>query len=431
MLEPEITKLAIAVREAVARRRKANSIATQKRARVKRRDFNLKYRDDFGVARFEPERSEVEVWDWRDQESFQRSFLREFEELGALFGAVGSNASLLEDFVRAVSFASFHGLDDEELRARANALSHELEGRPLPVTVTAFIDGLSITESPLRVSDNIVLRRPTPDDVAEYVDLDEYGGFSFPLGLTWFWVVGEFTFDAVSTGAAQQEFLRTVEALRLFRVGGVDTNRYRMNSRHNFSGISFGTGRQLLSRFSYTLSSSDINTLATFLKDIVSLVPDPFQTEHAATDVEIAHARYIDSLFQSGPPERTITSAITALEALFLKHEPELAHRLAQRVSVFLKAVGTQPDARGTYANLRKGYTIRSTFIHGGCLKAKDRTQAESLSSELVGYARQCVLARLQGGIAKEELLEKLDDAMIEPSAADDLLILLGSVAHR
>jgi hypothetical protein len=153
--------------------------------------------------------------------------------------------------------------------------------------------------------------------------------------------------------------------------------------------------------------------------------------DQGTTDTEIAHARYVDALFQSGAPERTITSAITALEALFLKNEPELTHRLAQRVSVFLRELGSQPDARGTYANVNKGYKIRSTFIHGGSLKPKDRPQALSLAPVLVEYARQCVLARFQRRMAKDELLAKLDDAMIDPSTASDLHDLLSSVAYK
>jgi hypothetical protein len=430
MFEPEITRLATAVREAVTKRREAGSIATRRRVRVRRRDFNLKYHDDFGFAHFGPERSEMDVWDWHDQDVFQNSVVKELEEFKSLAAVVGTTAGMLEDFVRAISFASFHGLTDEELRERATALARQLEGQPLPVKVTAFIDGLSIAGSPIGISDSVILRQPTPEDVTEYFDFDEYGGFTFPLGETWFRVVGEFVFYAVNTGPAQIEFLRTVDALRLFRVGGVATNRYRMDSRHFLSGgILCGAGRH--SRFRYTVSDSDANPLARFLKKIVPLLPDPLHLEQAATEIEIAHARYTDALFQSGAPERTITSAITALEALFLKNEPELTHRLAQRVSVFLRALGTQLDAAGTYGNVSKGYRIRSTFIHGGSLKAKDRPQAESLSAVLVEYARQCVLARFQMAVAKDELLGKLDHVMIDPSAANDLHTLLTSVEYR
>jgi hypothetical protein len=78
-----------------------------------------------------------------------------------------------------------------------------------------------------------------------------------------------------------------------------------------------------------------------------------------------------------------------------------------------------------------KGYKIQSTFIHGGSLKTKERPMAESLVLVLVQYARQCVLARYQMTATKDELLGKLDRAMIDPSAVSDLNALLVSVVHR
>jgi hypothetical protein len=430
MLEPEIARLAIAIRDAVGKHRETNSIVTRRSVRVRRRDFNLKYHDDFGFANFAPERTESDTWDFRDCETFQNSVVRALGESTSLAATLGSKASLLETFAQNLSFASLEGLDDQELQERATAFACQLEGRPLPVKVTTFIDGLSIADSPLNVSDHVTLRRPTSEDVAEYVYLDEYGGFAFPLSETWFRVVGEFVFNAVNTGPAQLEFLRTIEALRLFRAGGVATNRYHMRSRHLLAGGTLsGSGRQ--SRFSYTLSQSDAAILAQFLNDIVSLVPDPLHLGESTTESGIAHARYTEALFQSGPPERCITSAMTSLEALFLKNEPELTHRRAQRVSVFLRVLGTQLDPGSTYVNVSKGYKIRSKFIHGGSLKAKERPPAESLATVLVDYARQCVLAFLQLRLAKDDLLEKLDRVMIDPSSVTDLQEAMKSVVHR
>lgn len=408
----------------------ARAIVTSHLVRVRRRDFSLKYSDDVGFALFPPERIEEDVW---DQEQFQDSVVKRLEEYTSLASALGPKSALLENFARAVSVTSFHGLADTELSERVSALGRELEDQPLPVTVTAFINGLSISESPLVISDRLVLRQPTAEDVAEHIVVDEYGGFSFPLNEVWFRVVGVFISDSVSTGAAQQEFLRTLEALRLFRVGGISTNRYRMRSRHSLlggeGGVIGGPGRH--SRFTYTLSNSDAPALARFLHDIVPRLPNPFSLDTGTTEAEIAYTRYRDSLFQDRPSERTVTSAITALEALFLRGEPELTHRLAQRVSVFLRVLGTQLDAGATYDHVKRGYGIRSTFIHGGSLKAKDRPQADSLAPVLVEYVRECALAFFQVTATKEELLNHLDRAMIDPASLDNLVSSLAPVVHR
>jgi hypothetical protein len=168
-----------------------------------------------------------------------------------------------------------------------------------------------------------------------------------------------------------------------------------------------------------------------FLRDILPLLPDPLHIDEGVTEREIAYTRYRDGLFQAGPSERAITSAITALEALFLKSEPELTRRLAQRVSVFLRVLGTQADALNTYDNISRGYKIRSTFIHGGSLKAKDRPDADSLAPVLLEYARECTLAFFQLAMQKDELLGNLDHAMIEPASVSELAYVLKPVVHK
>jgi hypothetical protein len=410
--------------------KKAGPPITRRLVRVRRADFTLKYHEDFGIGNFSPERIEEDIWDSRDQERFQDSVVKSLEEYKSLVSALGPNTVPLERFASAVSSASFQGLDDGELAERVRAFARELGGEPLPVTVTAFIDGLSIDESPLAISDRSHLRRPTPEDTAECLVVDEHGGFKFPLGDTWFRVVGDFVFDAVYTGSAQVEFLRKVEALRLFRVGGVASNRYTIRSRHSFGGGTLSGGGRY-SRFTYTLSRSDVVSLNTFLRDIVPLLPDPLHLDEGTTEREIAYTRYRDGLFQVGPSERAITSAITALEALFLKTEPELTRRLAQRVSVFLRVLGTQVDAQRTYENVSKGYKIRSIFIHGGSLKARDRPEADSLAAVLLEYARECALAFFQLATKKDDLLSQLDRAMIEPASVNDLVASLGAVVYR
>ena len=132
-----------------------------------------------------------------------------------------------------------------------------------------------------------------------------------------------------------------------------------------------------------------------------------------------------------GPSERAITSAITALEALFLVGESELSHRLAQRVALFLRVLGTQPDANGTFSKVKTGYGIRSTFIHGGSLKVKDRPEAESLAPVLLEYTRECVLAFFQTATPKGELIRQLDRAMIDPAAEGELATSLNGVTCR
>ena len=72
MFEQEIALLAALIREAVTKYKEANPVPTRRHMRVRRRDFSLKYLEDFGFGNFTPERMEEDVWDWSDAEAFQR-----------------------------------------------------------------------------------------------------------------------------------------------------------------------------------------------------------------------------------------------------------------------------------------------------------------------------------------------------------------------
>jgi hypothetical protein len=433
MLETELTQLATSIQRALAKYRAENPLVTIHQVRVRRPDFSLKYRGDIALVSFEPRRIEEDIWDWRDQERFQESVVKTLPEYQSLVSELGPKANLVQDFARSASFASFHGTDTKELSEQVTALGRELEDQPLPVQVRAFISGLSIEKSPLVISDGFILRQPTEEDVAQYIRLDEYGGFSHPLGDAWFSVIGEFVFDVISTGVAQREFLRVIDALRLFRVGGIVADRYEMRSRHSFlhGGVTTLSAPGRFSKFNFGLLTSDAVALSKFLDDVVPLLPDPLNLNNSANEREIAYMRYSDGLFQGGPPERAITSAMTSLEALFLEGESELTHRLAQRVSLFLRILGTQNDARDTYDKVKKGYKIRSTFIHGSSLKSKDRPDADVLAPILLEYARECALVFFQMTTSKGELLRQLDRAMIDPSGVNELEASFNLVAHK
>jgi hypothetical protein len=313
------------------------------------------------------------------------------------------------------------------------ALGRELEDQPLPVKVTAFLSGLAICESPLIISDDFILRRPTPEDLAEEVLMDEFGSLSFPQGSIFFDAVGEFSFNAISQGVAQREFLRTLDALRLFRVGGIAASRYLMRSSHSFLQGATGilSEPQRFSRSAYSLSISDAAILNKFLRDVVPLLQDPFHSEEGFTETQIAYVRYRDALFQHGPSERAISLAIAALEALLLAERSELTHRLAQRVSLLLRIIRTQTNPQLTYENVKEGYEIRSKFVHGHSLKPKNRPKADSLMPTLLEYARECVLAFFQLKIPKSLLLSQLDRAMIDPSELRAVEESLAPVVHR
>lgn len=329
----------------------------------------------------------------------------------------------IDNFVRSTALASYKGLSDEKLAALVKKYEGQLNG---VVHLTAYIDGICISESPLVISDWMVLRRPVPEDMAEYVKQDGVGGIYGPKGWAFFRVVGEFNFGP-SFEMAQDHLLRILAALRLFRVGGVVSNRYWMKGSFLRPDRIIGMFGAPSTHF-FTLSPSDSTSILQFFDDIVPIITEPGSE---ASAIGIANSRYTSAILQNYPPEQVITSTVTALEALFLNNEPELKHRLAERVSIFLRLLGSQPDGYATYDTVSFGYRIRSKFIHGDSLKPKDQPEANRIAPMILEYARASVLAFFQLKMPKNELLKQLDRAIVDPSSVAALASQLASVKHK
>jgi Apea-like HEPN len=437
MLDEKIAILAKAVREAVRKYKLEDCIQTRKQVRIRRTDFTLRYVENFSLGNFPSQRIEEDIWDSGDYGAFETSVLMNLEEYKSLVSALQATnpeyTLSANSFIRVMAFRSWRGLSDQKLTEDAQAFAREITPSPIRVELTALIDGISISDALIVISDSLSFRRPLQEDMAEYISLDELGGFSFPKGQAFFRVVGEFTYDVLGTGIAQDNFLSVIQALRLFRVGGVVSGRYSMTGRTSFlnQGVATLGGSGRPSRYVYTLSPSDSASVEKFLEDVIPLLPSPSRVAQSMTEREIALARYDEALFQDGPPEKVITSSVTGLEALFLTNEPELRHRLAQRVSVFLRVLGSQPDGQITYDSVSKGYGIRSTFIHGGSVKLKDQPEAVRLAPILLELARSSVLAFFQLTIPKAELLKQLDRTMVDPTSESKLRSEFASVRHK
>jgi hypothetical protein len=238
MMEQQITLLAQALRRAVLDHLSQNQIRIRRQVRVRRSDFTLRCSEDYTLGNFSTQRFEEVIWEPGDEATFEASVVMNLEEYKSLARSLEAEtpalARSLEYFIRTMAYKSFQGLSDEDLAKDALDYGRELDGLPIRVKLTAFIDGISISDSPLPISAELTFRRPVAEDMAQYLTLDEMGGFSFPQSQTFFRIIGEFTCDVAGTGVAQGKFVRIVEALRLFRLGSVISNRYSMTSERSF-----------------------------------------------------------------------------------------------------------------------------------------------------------------------------------------------------
>ena len=129
MFEQEIAALAIAIREAVTKHKAENHVPITRHVRIRRRDFTLRYQDNFTFANFPAERTEEDIWDLDDQMRFVDSVLTNLQEHKALVSALKADPKHsfhTDRFVRYVAFASSKGLSDAQLQKIVNALDMNL-----------------------------------------------------------------------------------------------------------------------------------------------------------------------------------------------------------------------------------------------------------------------------------------------------------------
>src|ERR1700693_1284069 len=111
MLEREFEKLATAIRQAVLSAKESNSLVTIHQIRVRRPDFSLQYRLNPQFSNFRPTRIEEDSWDWVDQERFQSEIVSDMQEFKSVAALLTGKLELVKALARAISVASFHGLD--------------------------------------------------------------------------------------------------------------------------------------------------------------------------------------------------------------------------------------------------------------------------------------------------------------------------------
>ena len=131
----------------------------------------------------------------------------------------------------------------------------------------------------------------------------------------------------------------------------------------------------------------------------------------------------IEDFFSKSAEER-IAYAIMGLEALFLRggESEELSRRLAQRVARILGIIGF--NSIDVYNTMKRGYRIRSAYVHGSTIKKLDHNIVNMYAREILDYLRICVILMIKLLISnstkknitkqKDEIIELIDDSLID-----------------
>ena len=231
------------------------------------------------------------------------------------------------------------------------------------------------------------------------------------------------------------EISREIALLRLFQVGAVQPIRYTLNT----DSILDDTGRvttttdRLLGNDKYLIKEGDEENLKTFWANMKRVkLPDSTYTnsQNEPNELSIAYERYSDAL-EGRIIEKRISSAVMGLEALYLSpsEQQEMSYRLRMRLGKLLGLVGYNPEE--VCKNMIEAYDIRSTYVHGGILKRKDRQKLNNkygdiieFSKIIMDYLRASIVALLNKP-SKTHLIKKIDASLLDSKENEEVKNLL------
>jgi hypothetical protein len=125
--------------------------------------------------------------------------------------------------------------------------------------------------------------------------------------------------------------------------------------------------------------------------------------------------------YQSGLPpaiplEEAFVDATIGLEALYNESPQDISYKLASRGALLLSCTGQEKNCFQTLKDL---YNLRNNIVHGKG-KTVENAQVEKIRELLSKSIRPCLALGLE--LDKPKIIELIDQAMIEPSARQELI---------
>jgi hypothetical protein len=387
-----------------------------------------------------------EIWDIRDQYHFLESRIKPRPEYQAVVQAVAKRqgTSVEQTDVLVLRFEQLlvdrlnDDSNDSVLAKSVVTFVQDLDGAAVDWQIYAPLDGIWLDPESVQLADNCVIRRAAPRDFETEAP---YGRPQTRIpGFEMFSAVLEMHVLDKDGLAVQRDIEAVLDVLRLFRLASVVARNTQLSARSftRFGGTLGYSVTQMVVSYRYGIRGIDTEPLRQFYKRLQPVVSgySTFAIPPITGDpLGIALQRYKDALFIAGATEARITSAITCLEALFLKADErtELSHRLAQRVSAVIQRAGGRPLE--IYNRVVQAYEIRSTFIHGAPIPPDKQGMAPRLCEQVLDYARLALIVfldlRIEQGekFDKERFLGRLDNSMLDETARRKLTQTLSQLA--
>lgn len=334
-------------------------------------------------------------------------------------------------------------LDDGQVKSELIELFiKELNDEPIRAKAIIRLQGVTVEDPPIKLTNLCTLRRITPADVEEeiLVTIPSFN-MSDPLQnrVT---AILEIEKDVSTTLELQNEVEKTILTLRLFRVAEVTLTSYTLSGMTvtRFIGGTITQDRSLIiPRETLKIYTKDADKLKQFWKEFNTLDYNALIRINQSNDLEnvqFAYQRYCDSLFSIGLFEQQVASAIIGLESLYLNDEEELSRFLRLRISKFLGLAGLNPQHIQDV--LKDAYWVRSYFVHGNKISYKKRRKIQrkygnenKLLSEILEYLRLSIIICLAMRRQKDELIDLIDDSFIDRTKENELENQLNGIMKR
>jgi len=272
----------------------------------------------------------------------------------------------------------------------------ELAGIKRPWIATAWLDGVGVGETPLRVAPGIELRRPTSSDL----ELEEFGpniighaplGTNSPTGIL------TATVDAIGPGEVQTLVEVVVDALRLFKsVSAIASDVWMRPAVGWWFGGRLRRGPRDVTTIHAVLGEAEEQGLSALYGSLAPILVGPDWRRSSSTDPtpeQLAFRRYREALLSPGDVEVRMTSVVTCLEALFLRRSDGKQSLLSHRAASVLGALGH--DRASATKDIREAYDIRSAYAHGETVPSRKKEHTNVLWRRIVDHARRCLVFRL------------------------------------
>ncbi len=379
-----------------------------------------------GVVSFQPTPAKEilkEEWDHADQFTFFDTMVKSLPEYADLILELKKDYNIeaaraefdLMNFFLDSRYNILQNLMDEtdSVEDCVSVFIEDLAGSPVTWKLKIWIKGLWVGGT-YKVSENLTIRQTTASDVENVPLL--FSANNPPVG-----VILEFIYASQERGNVEvdEEADSILGCLRLFKLGSI------FSAQTEAVPLTFVREVQqahapicpFAAVYTYRIGGEDIPNLATLITNTQPVLPKMvFQKASELNNpIAIALERFNDALKEQQVIRR-ITSAIMCLEALYLKEIEfdELKHRLSQRTSAILLLAGLNPLK--TREDLKRGYTIRSKFVHGSIELQK--YEDETLAGKILEYARVSLLVFLQLKLSandtKNNFINKIDDSLLD-----------------